>query len=308
MNSNMVIHIKERYRRFRAWQESPFHYAMQEGEAHCCRNCGHEFVGNFCPCCGQKATLGEVNWPSVRENVMEVWGVGTRSMSYTLWQLFLRPGYLIRDYIEGKRQVSFPPVKMLLIVGVICMLLTNLIEPFVQEEVTQEESTGMDFFQWAEANQGWAMLLTCSVMILPTWILFRHAPRCSAHSLPAGFFIQVFLSTLTLIICTLSELLSPILVMVPIYYVVAYRQLFGYGLWGTLWRMAVCVMAVVLVAISIAFFVADLSQLEVDKGLPVWQIRVIVVVQLVIYAAAILGIGDAIGRRTREKRLKKNQS
>jgi hypothetical protein len=51
-----------------------------------------------------------------------------------------------------------------------------------------------------------------------------------------------------------------------------------------------------------------LSQLEVDKGLPVWQIRVIVVVQLVIYAAAILGIGDAIGRRTQEKRLKKNQS
>lgn len=201
----MVIHIKERYCRFRAWQESPFHYAMQEGEAHCCRNCGHEFVGNFCPCCGQKATLGEVNWPSVRENVMEVWGVGT-------------------------------------------------------------------------------------------------------HSLPAGFFIQVFLSTLTLIICTLSELLSPILVMVPIYYVVAYRQLFGYGLWGTLWRMAVCVMAVVLVAISIAFFVADLPQLEVDKGLPVWQIRVIVVVQLVIYAAAILGIGYAIGRRTQEKRLKKNQS
>ena len=81
----MNLNIKERYRRFRAWQESPFRYAMNEEPTHRCRNCGREYAGNFCPCCGQKATLGGVNWSSVRAGVMDIRGAGTRSMTYTLW-------------------------------------------------------------------------------------------------------------------------------------------------------------------------------------------------------------------------------
>lgn len=50
------------YKRFRAWQENPFHYAMNEEELHPCSNCNREYVGNFCPQCGQKATLGEATF------------------------------------------------------------------------------------------------------------------------------------------------------------------------------------------------------------------------------------------------------
>jgi len=303
----MAIHIKERYRRFRAWQESPLSYTMQEEKTHCCQNCGLEFAGNFCPCCGQKATLGKVNWTSVRENVMEIWGIGTRSMSYTLWQLFLRPGYLIRDYIEGKRQVSFPPVKMLLIVAIICTLFSNLIKPFFPEETVQAEGTGMDFFKWAENNQGWGMLILSSVLILPTWILFRYSPRCSAHSLPAGFFIQVFLSTLTLIFGTLSDMYRYTLWMVPIYYVITYHQLFGYGFWGTIWRLATCLLVIVLVASSVAFVLEDLPQLEAEKNMPVWLIKAMIAGLFAVFCAATLAIGYGISRWTQARRLKKNK-
>ena len=40
----------------------------------------------------------------------------SRSLGYTLLQLLGRPGYLVRDYISRRRQVSFPPVKMMVIV------------------------------------------------------------------------------------------------------------------------------------------------------------------------------------------------
>ncbi len=43
--------------------------------------------------------------------------MGNRSLLYSLWQLIWRPGYFISDYINGKRQVSFPPVKMLVVMG-----------------------------------------------------------------------------------------------------------------------------------------------------------------------------------------------
>ena len=51
----------------------------------------------------------------------------TRSLPYTLWQLLWRPGYLIRDYISGKRQVSFPPVKMLVVMALLVVLVYGLL-------------------------------------------------------------------------------------------------------------------------------------------------------------------------------------
>ncbi|MBQ8098476.1 MAG: hypothetical protein IJ244_03045 [Bacteroidaceae bacterium] len=50
----MKLDIKEKYRRFREWQETPFSYTMNE-EMHRCNNCEYECTGNFCPRCGQKA-------------------------------------------------------------------------------------------------------------------------------------------------------------------------------------------------------------------------------------------------------------
>ena len=124
----LTVNIREKYRRFREWQVNPFDYEMPD-ETHRCENCGYDFTGNYCPRCSQKAGLGAMTWRSVRESVMEIWGVGTRSMTYSLWQLFTRPGYLIRDYVTGKRQVSFPPVKMLLIVALILTLADSLLFP-----------------------------------------------------------------------------------------------------------------------------------------------------------------------------------
>ena len=66
----------------------------------------------------RRQSMAPITWRSVWQGIMDVWGVGTRSLPYTLWQLLWRPGYLMRDYISGKRQVSFPPVKMLVIVGI----------------------------------------------------------------------------------------------------------------------------------------------------------------------------------------------
>ena len=53
-------------------------------------------------------------------SVMDMWGLGSRSRSvlYSVWQLLFRTGYFISDYISGKRQMSFPPMKMLFILVV----------------------------------------------------------------------------------------------------------------------------------------------------------------------------------------------
>ncbi|MCR5064692.1 MAG: DUF3667 domain-containing protein [Bacteroidales bacterium] len=39
-------------------------------------------------------------------------------MPYSIWQLIWRPGYMISDYINGRRQVSHPHASMLFIIAV----------------------------------------------------------------------------------------------------------------------------------------------------------------------------------------------
>lgn len=286
--------MRMKYKRFRAWQEKPFRYAMNEEDTHRCCNCDCEYVGNFCPQCGQKATLGALNWSSVRENVMEIWGVGTRSMTYTLWQLLWRPGYLIRDYISGKRQVSFPPVKMLLIVAIVCTLISNLVSD-------SSEEAQPAFIDWAENNQGWTFLILYSTMILPTWVLFHHSPRCTAHTLPQGFFIQVFLSTLSLIFVTIAELASPFYWLVPLYVYMAYYQLFGCGLWGTLWRLVLCIVVAALIVVMIVYIITRMTE-EQTMGYSAWFFKSILVAVFGLCCAAILAVGYAIGRWSQNKK------
>ena len=259
--------IKEQYQRFRKWQEQPFKY--QDGHDHhgCC-NCGAESENNYCPRCGQKAVYGPITWHSVGQGILDVWGVGTRSLPYSLWQLIWRPGYLIRDYINGKRQASFPPVKMLVIVAVVLALLNNLLGMDYTDNsggvaATDFESFFDAIFDWMGNHIAWAVLIGFSLFIVPVWFLFRKAPRLPRHTLPQGFYIQVFIGVQFVLFMLLLLLLFYIIpnqsnngneatafmlvIILPIMLMCDYKQLFGYGWWGTIWR--------VLVAILLALFV-----------------------------------------------------
>lgn len=189
--------LKSRYHRFRQWQEQPFNYQRPTDEVHHCNNCGEDFTGNFCPVCSQKAGLGRIGWRSVHQGIMDIWGLGTRSLLYSIWQLLLRPGHIISDYIDGKRQVSFPPVKMLFIIAVIYSmvyywLLPTIFKIQVEPVITPEDQVIMgDMVSWLETNYSWFALIMALLAVLPTWVMFRYSPRHTLHTLPEGFFIQV---------------------------------------------------------------------------------------------------------------------
>ena len=96
-----IMKIKALYRRFRDWQINPFRYQDHSDHVERCANCGTEFQSNFCPVCGQKAGVGPIGWKSVRQGLMIVWGMDSRSLGFSLLQLLFRPGYLISDYISA---------------------------------------------------------------------------------------------------------------------------------------------------------------------------------------------------------------
>jgi hypothetical protein len=94
--------------------------------------------------------------------------------------------------------------------------------------------------------------------LIPTWCLFRYAPRNTKHTLPQGFFITVFMAILVLFVECLIDLFGYYFyIMIPLCYFYAYRQLFGYSFWGNFWRVAITLGSGFLLA-ALALSITDL--------------------------------------------------
>lgn len=264
--------LKEKYARFKRWQREPVKYVTTD-DVHYCYNCGLMFAGNYCPRCSQKAEVGRISWKSVRHGIMDIWGLGTRSLLFSILQLLLRPGYFISDYISGKRQVSFPPVKMLFIVTVIYSLVVYWFFPQVlgihlYDSSEEARKVMSNYYQWYQNHYSWAMLVMAILAIIPTWIMFRYSPRNTRHSLPEGFFIQILFSVLMVVLNFFLIYLGLIhdlaysitfSLLTMFYYIVGYMQLFGYGFWGTFWREAFIMLTIVFLEYILIFTIFDID-------------------------------------------------
>lgn len=327
-----IMKFKQLIAKFRKWQREPFTYSRDYSKSHLCNNCGETFECNYCPVCGQRAGTGRITWKSVWLGFMELWGLHTRSMPYSLWQLLLRPGYMIADYISGRRQVSFPPVKMLVIMGIITLIFDNWLDDTKQQIVVQMSDDTASvvaqqyvkaIYDWLSVHYHWTFLLLLSFLIWPTWVLFRYSPRCHHHTLPEGFFIQVFLSVQMLILVLLQTVLAAIFPNVrsipgsTIYMLViawmiyrSYHQLFGYKAWGTMWRLIVAIVVAILQMTILIFVFACIvaamtSNLKSQVGIPEFiLVGLLTPIPFLLIIFALLGICNRINKRHIKKKRK----
>ena len=117
--------IKERYRRFKEWEQQPHEVAPLSENEHECATCGTHFEGNYCPRCGQSAKIGRYSFKKALLLFLDVWGVGNRGMFRSLRDLILRPGYMIRDYLRGMQMAYFPPFKMFFLLFTLSILIQS---------------------------------------------------------------------------------------------------------------------------------------------------------------------------------------
>lgn len=92
-----------------------------------CKNCGNQFDHKFCPNCGQKASVKKLEMKSLLQELPHaVWHLD-RGFLYNCIELFKRPGYSIKDYLEGKRKRFYHPLSfMLIILGTMYVLMQLL--------------------------------------------------------------------------------------------------------------------------------------------------------------------------------------
>ena len=259
---------REKYRQFREWQQQPYQVKPLSEENHVCTTCGTQFEGNYCPRCGQSSKIGRYSFKNAFLLFLDVWGLGNRGMSRTIRDLILRPGYMIRDYLQGMQMAYFPPFKMFfLLIALSLLVQTGLnikgvnridesMEVFDKVRTISPEQDNiknadvkqmqMEYYTTSKAIITWTykhVTIVTLVFLLfftgPLYLFFRHSPNIPDMRFSEFFVSVIYFTNMTSIYSIIwdffcgniyFETFLLLLAIIPL------KQLSGYGYWGTIWK------------------------------------------------------------------------
>lgn len=219
--------VRAQASRFAAWQRKGVTPQPLSADSHVCLNCRTAFTGNFCPRCGQSASVSRFTLRHALSKTLEVWGLGNRSLPRTLWHLIYRPGHMIGDYLDGRQAPYFPPIKMLFLVTAAFVVTQHLVAPGALdtayndaqahlEELHTDTSGGeaayegkelvlegmnnfieafdklTDFFQ---QNQAIELIASHILFAVITMYVFRRSPLRPKMNLTECFFAQILIAS-----------------------------------------------------------------------------------------------------------------
>lgn len=147
-------------------------------ESPCCKNCGSVVNGNYCSHCGQSSHTGRLNfhyiWHELQHSVLHV----DKGIFYTIKQMVVRPGYAIKDYLNGKRINHFKPFSFIIILGTIYSFLVHFFNLYPEAHIFEDINNGVEsqskiVFEWLYAHYSLIMLVMLPVSALSSYLTFR---------------------------------------------------------------------------------------------------------------------------------------
>jgi hypothetical protein len=268
-----MINWKENYKQFKAWQQQPYQVKPLLEQEHVCTTCGTSFEGNYCPRCGQSSRIGRYSAKNTFLLFLDVWGVGNRSMFRTLRDLILRPGYMIRDYLQGMQMAYFPPFKMFFLLIALSVIVQTGLNikgiNYMNESLKRLDQNEQSIPVQGNTNnaeqdkpltasfQAMRYLITCvykhstvvSLVILLSFSFslywfFRCSPTILDVKFSEFFVSMVYITNMTSIysivytfFCGNYKDFILLLAIIPL------KQLFGYSYWCTIWRFLLAFIA-----------------------------------------------------------------
>lgn len=117
------------------------HKPKHSSEEHVCLNCGETYEGNFCPTCGQTHKTPRFDIKDLFKNILSEAINIEHGFMRNFLELFWRPGYMVRDYLSGKRKDYHKPFQTIFVLATIYLVAAHLLDPksFAKEEVIKLE-------------------------------------------------------------------------------------------------------------------------------------------------------------------------
>lgn len=243
-----------------------------------CIDCGTEYEGSFCPKCGQPAKTGRITVKDTLHSVFTSFLVGDNKFINTCWQLIIRPGVMVRNYLYGRRSKLMAPVPLLVRMVAVYLLVKFLFDipsgetHFISDDIQgniHSDSLLMfcGFMEHVLNNNVLFALMSAALFVLPFYLLYKkkmiERPGGASLSLNTAehFYTLVYVGCMYMM---LSFLLLPfhgpehmgiksvadfVRLMFP---VIVYHQLYRVGWWASFWR---CIVAWIMVIVALIVFV-----------------------------------------------------
>lgn len=256
-------------RAFRIWQQTPHVVAPIQETEHECASCGTIYQGHYCPRCGQSSRIGRFSFKTAFLLFLDVWGLGNRGMFRSIRDLLLRPGYMIRDYVQGHQSAYFPPFKMFFILATLSAVIeggfvgrtaqepdgdinninisANDVEKMGEDDKKLLEVTG---FLSKKVKQFWALedrnpaifsFLLLFMVSLPLYLCLRRSPaipdlRYSEHIVALTYTSNMYsLYSMIASVMPIGLLEIGVKLLAVIMFFVSLRQFTGYTKKRLLW-------------------------------------------------------------------------
>lgn len=157
-----------------------------------CKNCEFEFEGNYCPNCGQNASVKRFTYSYfLRETFFSSLDIEQGFFS-SLRDLFIKPGHAIRNYLEGKRLNLAVPGKYLLLMGAVSTFLAVQLQIFEVPAISEylmwlPMIEGL--FEFAAKYATLTNIIAIPVFAFFSWIVFRNKGYNYAENTILNIFI-----------------------------------------------------------------------------------------------------------------------
>ena len=140
-----------------------------------CKNCEHTFLGNFCYNCGQKTNTQRLNWHYIYDELKYTFLHINGGFLYTAKQLFTRPGFMIKEFLEGKRIKHYKPILMVFVLAGINGLLLHCInvEDFMPQTDNKNPEIYKKILEWITSHYAIVELAFIPIISLASWLTFR---------------------------------------------------------------------------------------------------------------------------------------
>lgn len=94
-----------------------------------CQNCNTTYNGNFCNRCGQSCNTPRYRPSNALKNIAGGFTNIDSGFGRTLIELLYRPGFMIKDFIGGKRVQYFRPFQTLFVLAALYIMCVQLVDP-----------------------------------------------------------------------------------------------------------------------------------------------------------------------------------
>jgi hypothetical protein len=136
-----------------------------------CKNCNFYFEGNFCSNCGQNADVKRFTVSNLSRAFLKEFFDFDSTLLFTVKELFVRPGEMLRGYIAGKRIDYVGSISYLLIVSLIVGFFYTW--SGVPDKIDEIMLTSGEIIKFTTKHFSYRMLLTIPAYAITCSVIYK---------------------------------------------------------------------------------------------------------------------------------------